>query len=349
VANAFLIQKRTLTTQGNRPLAIGWKTRANLQHLNSAGFTTPGILALGGRVAVSLAAALIYWVIVALWLTVLGTIIALYIRNPNAFGTTRLLLAVLAIDTFRNIFENVYFGLYFGGQYGLFPAQTVRILGQPALLIVPKILNVVAGGVVLGLLLLRWLPLAVKERGSAEQRASDMETLASIDGLTGIYNRRHFETLVHAELARCQRYTRPLSILMIDVDHFKAVNDRFGHAAGDQVLKAVAATCLAAKRDSDVVARVGGEEFAVMLPETAEEAAAQFAERLRYQVQDCPTIMENETLAITVSIGIASGGPQTSAIEDLLRSADQALYEAKRSGRNRVVTSTMCVPAQAAE
>jgi len=111
----------------------------------------------------TLAAALIYWVIVALWLTVLVTLVAFYIRNPRIFGTTRLLLAVVAIDTSRNVIENAYFGVYFGGQYGIFPTAVVGVLGQPVLLILPKIVNVVAGSVVLGLLLLRWLPSAVRE------------------------------------------------------------------------------------------------------------------------------------------------------------------------------------------
>jgi diguanylate cyclase (GGDEF)-like protein len=287
----------------------------------------------------SLAAALIYWVIVTLWLTILGTIVFFYVRNPHAFGTTRLLLAVLAIDTLRNIFENIYFGFYFGGQYGVFPQEVVRVLGQPALLIVPKILNFTAGCVVLGLLLLRWLPLAVKERGRAEQHASDLEMIAAIDWLTGIYNRRHFETVAHAELARSQRYIRPLSVLMIDIDRFKAVNDRFGHAVGDRVLQVVADVCRAAKRDTDVVARLGGEEFTILLPETTDSAAAQFAERLRYQVRDCSFTVEGQKLPITISIGIAGATLETSGIEELMRLADQALYEAKHSGRDRVVVS----------
>jgi diguanylate cyclase (GGDEF)-like protein len=297
----------------------------------------------------NLAAALIYWAIVALWLTILGTIVFFYIRNPHTFGTTRLLLAVLAIDTFRNIFENTYFGLYFGAQYGILPPDIGSLLGQPTLLIVPKILNLAAGSAVLGLLLLRWLPLAVRERGRAEQHASDLESLAAIDWLTGLYNRRHFETLARAELARCQRYMRPLTILMIDIDHFKAVNDRFGHAAGDRVLQTVAAVCRAAKRDSDVVARVGGEEFALMLPETAEQAAHHFAERLRQQVRDCSPAIDGEKLDIAVSIGIAAATLSTSGIDSLLRRADQALYEAKRSGRDRVAVSRIHDPARARE
>ncbi|HLH97400.1 MAG TPA: GGDEF domain-containing protein [Xanthobacteraceae bacterium] len=287
----------------------------------------------------SLVAAYIYWVIVVLWLTVLGTIAFFYIRNPHTFGTTRLLLAVLAIDTFRNIFENFYFGLYFGAQYGVFSDKLVDLLGRPALLILPKAFNVLAGCIVLGLLLLRWLPLAVRERGRAEQHAIDLEMLAALDWLTGIYNRRHFETLARAELARCQRYVRPLSILMIDVDHFKAVNDRFGHATGDRVLQTIAAVCRGAKRDSDVVARMGGEEFALMLPETTEQAAFQLAERLRQQVIECAPIVDGEKVAVTVSVGIAGASLRTSGIEALMRRADQALYEAKHSGRNCVVLS----------
>lgn len=282
-------------------------------------------------------AALIYWIIVSLWLTVLGTIVIFYFNNPKAFGTTRLLLAVLAIDTIRNIFENSYFGVYFGSQYGLFPASMAELLGQPVLLVLPKIINVIAGCFVLGVLLLRWLPLAIKERGQADQRATDLETLAAIDWLTGLYNRRQFESLAQAELARSQRYMRPLALMMLDIDHFKKINDTHGHATGDRVLQALATVCLATKRDADIAGRLGGEEFALLLPETTGSAATQFAERLRQQIRDCAPIVEGEKLPITVSIGIAAASVTTSGIQPLLNHADQALYEAKRSGRNRVV------------
>jgi diguanylate cyclase (GGDEF)-like protein len=131
---------------------------------------------------------------------------------------------------------------------------------------------------------------------------------------------------------------RPLSILMIDIDHFNAVNDRFGHAAGDRVLQNVAAICRAEKRDPDVVARVGGEEFAVMLPETTEAAAAQFAERLRRQVHDSTTTVHEEKVRVTISIGVAGVSlTGASGVGALMRQGDEALYEAKRLGRNRVV------------
>src|SRR5947199_54633 len=99
------------------------------------------------------AAAMVYWIIVAVWATVLSSTIYFYIRNPSVFGTTRLLLVVIGIDAFRNVFENVYFGFYFGAQYGLFPAQIATVLGGAELLLVPKLMNIIAGGAVLGLLL----------------------------------------------------------------------------------------------------------------------------------------------------------------------------------------------------
>ena len=119
----------------------------------------------------ALAAALIYWLIISLWLAVLATLGVAYVRNPRTFGAVRLLLAVLVIDTVRNIAENLYFGLYFGGQYGLFPASVVGVLGSPSLLIVPKIVNVIAASAVLCLIVFRWLPLASKERQELRCRA----------------------------------------------------------------------------------------------------------------------------------------------------------------------------------
>jgi PAS domain S-box-containing protein len=116
----------------------------------------------------SLAAALIYWVIISLWLAVLTAVAVAFVRNPRTFGAVRLLLSVIVIDTVRNIIENLYFGLYFGGQYGLFPAAIVGVLGNPTYLIVPKVMNVVAASAVLGLLVLRWLPQASKERAATD-------------------------------------------------------------------------------------------------------------------------------------------------------------------------------------
>ena len=284
----------------------------------------------------SYVATYIYWAIVALWLIVLSSVAYYYVRNPRAFGTTRLLLTVIGIDTVRNVTENIYFGLYFGGKFGVFPSWTVDILGRPELLIMPKITNLVAGGVVLGLLLFHWLPHAVKDWKRSEQRAHDLQSLAAIDPLTGLYNRRQFETLARAELARCQRYVRPCSFLMIDVDHFKLVNDTFGHEMGDWVLKMVANTLTAARRDADVVARFGGEEFVIMLPETTRDAAAMVAERIRSMVAASALAVGDSRLSLTTSIGVGETMAGLPGVEAVLRDADQALYDAKANGRNIV-------------
>jgi diguanylate cyclase (GGDEF)-like protein len=289
------------------------------------------------------AASYIYWVVVALWLSVLLSVFYYYLRNPRAFGTTRLLLTVIGIDSFRNIVENAYFGFYFGGKYGLFPAWTTDVLGRPELLILPKIANAVAGCIVMGLLIFHWLPMAVKEWKRSEQRVQDLQTLAAVDPLTGIYNRRQFETIARAEFARSQRYLRPLAFLVLDVDLFKRVNDEFGHAIGDWVLKMVATTISSAKRDPDVVARLGGEEFVMMLPETTADAAWGVAERIRELVHSNSLKIGKDQLALTISIGVAEAGESSSGLEAVLREADGALYEAKQRGRNQVFVARRLV------
>lgn len=289
----------------------------------------------------------IYWACVALWFAVLSSVVYYYLRNPRAFGTTRLLLLVIGIDTLRNIAENTYFGVYFGSMYGVFPAWLTGVLGRPELLVLPKVANVAAGCVVLGLLMFHWLPLAVREWKKSDQRMQDLKILAAIDPLTGIYNRRQFEVLARAEFARTQRYLRPLSILIVDIDFFKRVNDNFGHEMGDWVLKMVATTISSAKRDADVVARMGGEEFAIMLPETTAQAASIVAERIRQMVHANSMQVGTDKLALTVSIGVAEATVSTSGVEAVLREADQALYQAKRSGRNQVCVAKRPIEAAA--
>jgi diguanylate cyclase (GGDEF)-like protein len=288
--------------------------------------------------SMQLVTALIYWVVVLVWMAVLTTVAIHYIRNPRIFGTTRLLLLVIAIDTFRNLVESIYFGLFFGSQYGLFPTAIMQVLGNPSLLVLPKLFNILSGCLVLGLLLMRWLPQAVSERGRSDQLTADLEILATTDGLTSLLNRRHFESLARAEWARFQRYGRPLSLLVLDIDKFKSVNDRFGHDTGDLVIKAVAHICKSTKRQPDVLARIGGEEFAMLLPETDEDAAGIAAERLRTSVQEHPlTLPDGATLQVTISIGLAGAALSMASFEVLLKRADEALYEAKRTGRNKVM------------
>ena len=167
--------------------------------------------------------------------------------------------------------------------------------------------------------------------------AREMEKLATIDSMTGLYNRRHFLALAAAEWSRFQRYYRPLSVLMIDVDHFKSVNDRYGHAVGDDALIAVANACMEGKRSSDIVGRLGGEEFAMLLPETDLYQARIVAERIRKNVAACSLTAHAIHFKVTASVGFAAATVSMSGFEALLNAADEALYQAKEQGRNRIV------------
>jgi diguanylate cyclase (GGDEF)-like protein len=161
--------------------------------------------------------------------------------------------------------------------------------------------------------------------------------LASTDGLTGVYNHRTFQERLSQEIARADRYSRPLSVLMIDVDHFKVYNDTYGHPQGDIVLQDLARLLQEMSRTSDTVARWGGEEFAIILPETDSVGAQKIGQRLCEQVERYPfpgqELMPGGTL--TISIGVATYA-SASRKEVLLQAADTALYTAKREGRNRV-------------
>lgn len=163
-----------------------------------------------------------------------------------------------------------------------------------------------------------------------------IQSLAVTDGLTGLCNHRHFYDELHREMARARRQRSPLSLLMLDIDHFKEFNDTFGHIQGDQVLRTVAGILRETARDMDVVARYGGEEFAVILPDTSPAQARHVAERIRQQIAHTPF---RGGASITVSVGVAGLDASQEPPEsppDLVRRADQALYRAKQTGRNRV-------------
>ena len=174
----------------------------------------------------------------------------------------------------------------------------------------------------------------ITERKKAEQR---LETLAQIDVLTGLANRRHFMTLAEQELSRAQRYGGALSLLMVDIDHFKSINDTYGHHTGDLVLQKLGALFQEALRDIDIFGRVGGEEFAGVLPQTSAEQALDVAERLRQIVERAEfTRAHGLPLHITLSIGVTTLTDRSSNIDTLLGQADSALYRAKSGGRNQV-------------
>lgn len=164
-----------------------------------------------------------------------------------------------------------------------------------------------------------------------------LEALSVRDGLTGLYNRRELEKRLHEEIQRARRYHRPLSVLMLDIDHFKNVNDRYGHQAGDEVLITVADLVQLNVRPVDVVCRYGGEELAVILPETEEAGVRIVAERIRGTVEDfITTTPRGDMVQVTVSIGLAIFPRHGDTAAVLIHAADQALYSAKHEGRNLV-------------
>ncbi len=178
---------------------------------------------------------------------------------------------------------------------------------------------------------------ALEASNHALQRALERaELLARTDELTGVHRRRHFFALAIHALRVAQRYRQPLSLVMFDIDHFKHVNDRFGHPAGDAVLQEVAARVTRHLRASDVFARYGGEEFAILMPDTDVGQAQQLAERIRTAIEAAPMAVDHAVVSVTISLGVAGRGEGDGGLRDLIRHADAALYAAKAAGRNRI-------------
>ena len=192
--------------------------------------------------------------------------------------------------------------------------------------------------------LLRLVVARTLEKQDLAQRASQAEVyekLAHTDGLTELYNYRFFQRLLGVEMSRAQRFRRPLSLIMLDVDDFKMYNDLYGHQAGDQALRQLARLLRRSSRSYDLVARYGGDEFVVILPETDKKTAAEVAERIRTVVEKTRIEDAHHGLGwhITASLGIASFAEDAAEKADLIHKADQALYHAKSCGRNRIALS----------
>ena len=170
----------------------------------------------------------------------------------------------------------------------------------------------------------------------AERLRLELERMATLDSLTGIYNRRTFTDLVERELARAGRAGSSVALIVIDLDHFKMVNDRYGHVAGDAVLKSFVATANAALRKQDLLGRYGGEEFCVVLPGASPPEAVLIAQRLRESVEAHPVHVADRPIHYTISAGVAHSNRAGLDLDSLVRDADEALYRAKNRGRNQV-------------
>jgi diguanylate cyclase (GGDEF)-like protein/PAS domain S-box-containing protein len=172
-----------------------------------------------------------------------------------------------------------------------------------------------------------------------------LHRLAVTDALTGIFNRRHIMALAQQELERAQRLRRDLAIVIFDIDHFKRINDHFGHLAGDQVLEILARECQANLRSFDILGRYGGEEFLIVLPETGASTACTVSERLRCLVEGLKIPHERGLVQVSISLGIACLSPgRQMDLDQLIEEADQALYHAKATGRNRISHSWVSTP-----
>lgn len=167
-----------------------------------------------------------------------------------------------------------------------------------------------------------------------EKANEELQKLASTDALTHVFNRRHFMSLSQGEFQRAKRYGRDLAVIMLDIDEFKTVNDRYGHAAGDMALVNLAECCRTSVRDSDIVGRLGGEEFAICCPEADLEGAQIIAERIRQVCESTCLEFEGQRFCVTVSLGVTMLEPDDSRLEQIMQRADKWLYRAKEQGRN---------------
>jgi diguanylate cyclase (GGDEF)-like protein len=185
----------------------------------------------------------------------------------------------------------------------------------------------------------RILEHAIRYAQKLGQTLAQLQQLATRDALTGLFNRREFQRMLEEECQRSVRFNHPFSLVMLDIDHFKKLNDTHGHQAGDEVLKHVASLLAGQVRAVDRVARYGGEEFAVLMVETNRQAAFEAMERLCALLAEMPCILAQNglTLPVTLSVGIAELPLDAERPESLLAAADAALYAAKRAGRNRIL------------
>ena len=280
--------------------------------------------------------------LIAHWMV--GAVSVMLIVNmsrPPTFIQPVMIYAVLALALFVIVPNQPWHRLLLAGLYLTSNAimfATGRRVADPVTtnLIWAAVLLAVVIGVAMASHCSRLRRRQFVARVELERIRDELEVMATTDGLTGVLNRRRFLEIAVEEVKRTRRYGRPLSIIAIDLDHFKDINDRFGHAAGDDVLTTLAHALQEQTRQQDVVGRIGGEEFAIVLPETSIETASELAERIRAHVRAVNLVADGTPLTVTASLGVAEVRPADRSAEEALRRADEALYRAKRLGRDRV-------------
>ena len=182
------------------------------------------------------------------------------------------------------------------------------------------------------------LMIGISDITTKKQLETELQHRATIDGLSGLFNRSYFTERANHEIARAKRNQQPLVVIMLDIDHFKRINDSWGHDIGDKAIQSLAELCRSTLRDIDLIGRIGGEEFAILLPETTLEQAFPVAERLRQRIEaQRISLPDNQVLNFTASLGLSILVPDDQKIDRILKRADQALYQAKNGGRNQTV------------
>lgn len=241
-----------------------------------------------------------------------------YVALPLLGLLSRSPRAVLGLAVLGSILTAV-------GQYlSAAAAPTIVVLSNRAMIVV--LIWAVSGMAIRHLLL-------------GERLRASLAREAHRDPLTDLYNRRFVFEAMETELKRFRRYGESFALILIDVDHFKRVNDTLGHCAGDAALRQIAETCVQSVRETDVVGRFGGEEFIIVMPHTNAEAARQVAERIRRSIGRQRFSWQQKSAAITISLGVAEVQGESASFNELIRVTDEALYAAKRAGRNRVVVA----------
>lgn len=303
-----------------------------------------------------IATPLSYFVLVMLW----SFIIFLYLRIRRQTETTtamKVLLGVLALDAMRTLFESLYFGLFRGAQAGFFPAGIGDTLAAPAVVFIPKLVNIVVAVVVLILLLRHWMPLLVKEQFEQKKQIKRLSQevverqrveeelrqtqehfrhLAHHDNLTGLPNRELLLDRIQQEIYKAERADNTLAVLFIDLDRFKQINDSLGHTAGDNVLAIAAKRLRASVRHDDTISRIGGDEFVAVINGLKDvQAIADVASKIRCAMEE-PFVVDEHQLYISCSIGVSLFAQDGQDPETLLKHADAAMYRAKHEGRNTV-------------
>ncbi len=279
------------------------------------------------------------WLGFPLWITfpvAIGTLISISVYRGTR-GTLQALAALILGAAVVMFLDHPHF-----------EPQTDGLTTALSMLALSAYLLMVAEGARQRGLKLRAAREELRQKEQALQRQLDanrilqrqLQEQANRDPLTGLFNRRYLDATMERELARCQRESQPLSLLVMDIDHFKRINDEHGHPAGDEVLRQVAQLLAGRARSSDVVCRYGGEEYVVLLPNMTAHTALVRAEEYRSQLQAMGISFEDKTLRTTLSIGMASFPKHGNTVHELIRLADAALYQAKQTGRNRVVEAT---------